>query len=89
MAKNNKPASSYAKPHTMSGKDVGVKAMNKSVSHEMYSNQGYPVAGDVNAKTPAAVVSIGANKGENMNGSWEFRGAGAATKGRKSYGPLA
>ena len=81
MAKDNKPAGAYA------GRFNEVN-MTKVVSHEQYSNQGYPVAGDMDSKTPSMVVSIGANKGKNKNGEITMRGAGAATKGTKCRGPM-
>ena len=79
--RDNKPAEAYAGR----AKEVNY---TKVVSHEQYSNQGYPVAGDMNAKTPSMVVSIGANKGKDMNGEITMRGAGAATKGTKCRGPM-
>ena len=80
MAKNNLPASSYAKPHTMSGKGVKVqenpgKEPNKSkldtsdVSLGQYSIS----AGDEPTKTTGI----------------KMRGTGAATKGLMSRGPMA
>jgi hypothetical protein len=89
-AKNVKPtpAGPYPLGHAKENKDASVYAKN----------------GTSVADGEAAVVKKGnqmddldisvagvfkKQKGENKNGSWEFRGAGAATKGRKSYGPLA
>ena len=80
MAKNNLPASSYAKPHTMSGKGVKVqenpgKEPNKSkldtsdVSLGQYSIS----AGDETTKTTGI----------------KMRGTGAATKGLMCRGPMA
>jgi hypothetical protein len=80
MAKNNLPASSYAKPHTMSGKGVKVqenpgKEPNKSkldtsdVSLGQYSIS----AGDEPTKTTGI----------------KMRGTGAATKGLMCRGPMA
>jgi hypothetical protein len=80
MAKNNLPASSYAKPHTMSGKGVKVqenpgKEPNKSkldtsdVSIGQYSIS----AGDEPTKTTGI----------------KMRGTGAATKGLMCRGPMA
>jgi len=86
MAKNNLPASDYAKPHTMADKAVDYK---KAISFEMYGNKGSKIAGDKSAKDPVDNVSIGANTKENMNGEVETRGNGAATKGRKARGPMA
>lgn len=80
MAKNTKPASSYAQPHTMSGKGVKVvenpgKEPNRSkletsdISVGQYSKS----AGDEKIKTDGI----------------KMRGAGAATKGVMSRGPMA
>jgi hypothetical protein len=80
MAKNNLPASSYAKPHTMSGKGVKVqenpgKEPNKSkldtsdISLGQYSIS----AGDEPTKTTGI----------------KMRGTGAATKGLMCRGPMA
>lgn len=78
MAKiNNKPASAYAKPHTMSGKEVTailptannmqyMKAVNVSVANS-HSND-YP---------PTKTSGI------------KIRGTGAATKGLMARGPMA
>ena len=85
-AKYNRPASEYAKPHTMKGKPVTVEPEGEGVRT---SNEGYPIAARINSKTPPMVVSIGANTEKNMNGEVEMRGAGAATKGRMSRGPMA
>jgi hypothetical protein len=86
MGKENGPASVYAKPHTMSGKPVTVEPEGAGVRT---SNEGYPIAAKINMKMPPMVVSIGANTEKNMNGEIEMRGAGAATKGRMSRGPMA
>jgi len=80
MAKNNLPASSYAKPHTMSGKSVTVssnpgKDPNRSkldtsdISVGQYSKS----AGDETVKTDGIKI----------------RGTGAATKGTMCRGPMA
>ena len=80
MAKNNLPASAYAKPHTMSGKGVKVvenpgKEPNRSkletsdISVGQYSRS----AGDEKIKTDGI----------------KMRGAGAATKGTMCRGPMA
>lgn len=80
MAINNKPASAYAKPHTMSGKEVKIssnpgKDPNRSkldtsdISVGQYSKS----AGDEQTKTTGIKI----------------RGTGAATKGLYARGPLA
>ena len=77
---NNKPASAYAKPHTMSGKAVTVEA-----------NPGFPPN---RSKTDDYDVSIGAisksagNETTKTSGI-KVRGTGAATKGLMARGPMA
>lgn len=77
---NNKPASAYAKPHTMSGKSVSVEANpgkepNRSkldttdISVGAYSKS----AGDETVKTDGI----------------KTRGNGCATKGTMARGPMA
>ena len=76
MAKENKPASAYAKPHTMSGKDVKAKVpeeTGKAYMDEMNISGG--------------VVSKGNYKAEKTSGI-KMRGAGAATKGTMCRGPM-
>jgi hypothetical protein len=83
MAINNKPASDYAKPHTMSGStdiDLGV-----SVDKDPNTLR----ADEVNPSTVAMTVSIGNKvRGPKTDGI-ETRGNGAATKGRIARGPMA
>ena len=80
MAINNKPAEKYATPHTMSGKGVSgdLPAMSVETGVE-YLNKSKPSIGNI-SKTPAAKVKTT---------GIETRGNGAATKGRKAYGPMA
>lgn len=85
MAKNNLPASAYAKPHTMSGKSVNPQ---KSISENKYGNKDFPAAGDVTPKTPVPGVSMGAMSEPKTTGI-KMRGTGAATKGTMSRGPMA
>jgi len=82
MAKDNKSAEVYAGRF----KEVDY---TKAVSHERYSNEGYPIAAKMNSKSPSLVVSIGANTDVNANGEVTMRGHGAATKGIKCRGPMA
>ena len=77
MAKENKPASAYAKPHTMSGK--GVKAEVKNETGAAYMNE---------MNISGGVVSKGNYKPEKTTGI-KMRGTGAATKGLMSKGPMA
>ena len=75
--KENKPASAYAKPHTMTGK--GVTADLKVVSPREELNQLNPSAG---------MVSKGNYKPIKTDGI-KIRGTGAATKGVMARGPMA
>ena len=80
MAKiNNLPASAYAKPHTMSGKSVGV-AEN-------------PGSGPNRSKLENFDVSVGnisksAGNEPTKTSGIKMRGTGAATKGVMSRGPM-
>jgi hypothetical protein len=77
---NNKPASSYAKPHTMSGKGVTVTAN--------------PGSGPNRSKADTVDMSIGAisksagNEPIKTSGIM-VRGGKAQTKGRMARGPMA
>ena len=77
---NNKPASAYAKPHTMSGKGVTV-AEN-------------PGSGGNHSKADTIDMSIGAisksagNEPTKTSGIM-VRGGKAQTKGRMARGPMA
>ena len=81
MAKiNNLPASAYAKPHTMSGKPVGISQNpgsppNRSKADTVNMSIGNisKAAGDEQVKTSGIKV----------------RGTGAATKGLMARGPMA
>jgi hypothetical protein len=78
--KNNKPASAYAKPHTMSGKEVKPstnpgKGPNKSALDQ------YDVS----------VGAVSKSKGDEptKTSGIKIRGTGAATKGVMARGPMA
>jgi hypothetical protein len=78
MAINNKPASTYAKPHTMSGKNIDVK--------DSVVKKGNPVE--------AIKISLGSQVFKSQNDEVKSdgikqRGHGAATKGFTSRGPMA
>ena len=80
MAKNNLPASAYAKPHTMDGKSVTVE-----------SNPG---KGPNRSKLDTADVSVGqysisAGDEPTKTSGIKIRGTGAATKGVMARGPMA
>lgn len=76
MAKENKPASAYAKPHTMSGKGVKAEVKNQSGASRMDE-----------MNIAAGTLSKGNYPAEKTDGI-TMRGYGAATKGIKSRGPM-
>ena len=78
--KNNKPASAYAKPHTMSGKTVRVEEN--------------PGKGKNNSKLDTLDMSVGnidksAGEYPVKKDGIKIRGTGAATKGVMARGPMA
>jgi hypothetical protein len=78
--KNNLPASSYAKPHTMAGEAVTVEAN--------------PGKGPNRSKAETVDVSVGnisksAGDKPTKTTGIKMRGTGAATKGLMSRGPMA
>ena len=79
MAKFNEAAEKYAKPHTMSGKEVSAQNAIKTKSGaETINEMNISVAG----------LSKGNYKPTKTDGI-TMRGHGAATKGIKSRGPMA
>ncbi len=77
---NNKPASAYAKPHTMSGKAVNVS-----------ENPGF---GPNRSKLDTLDISVGtysksAGDETTKTDGIKIRGTGAATKGVMARGPMA
>ena len=86
MAKvNNKPASVYAKPHTMSGGKVNV-AEAISVKQDPTKQS----ASEFKPGKPTGRVSLGdPNADDVKRDGITMRGAGAATKGIKCRGPMA
>jgi hypothetical protein len=81
-AKNNKDADAYSK------KGTGVTAEERSLSfpkdpNTMKADESLP------GGMPARSVSIGNKTREPKTSGIEMRGAGAATKGRMSRGPMA
>jgi hypothetical protein len=80
MATNNKPASTYAKPHTMSGKKVSIETN--------------PGSGTNRSKLDTVDMSVGAfskSAGDEpiKTSGIKIRGTGAATKGVMARGPMA
>jgi len=78
MAINNKPASAYAKPHTMSGKAIDAK--------ESVTKKGNSV--DAIKMSLGSQVFKAQNDAVKTDGIKQ-RGSGAATKGFTSRGPMA
>lgn len=76
MAKENKPASTYAKPH-------GVPATKVQDPNKLSADQITPktVAGRVSAGNPA--------RDDVKTSGIKIRGTGAATKGTMARGPMA
>jgi len=85
-AKNDKPASDYAAPHTMSGKKYTVESFQAMEDAIPYSTT--KAAKDVNIKDPIP-NGVGYGQAKEKTSGIEMRGAGAATKGRMSRGPMA
>jgi hypothetical protein len=77
---NNKPASAYAKPHTMSGKSVTVELPADSVE------TGSSFLKDSNMSV--GNVSRG-NYAPTKTSGIEVRGGKAQTKGKMARGPMA
>jgi len=80
MAINNKPASAYAKPHTMSGKAVRMESNPGSMPNR--------------SKADSLDMSIGnisksAGNEPTKTSGIKVRGTGAATKGLMARGPMA
>ncbi len=78
MAINNKPASVYAKPHTMSGKAV-------TTAESSVVKKGNPMD---ELNIGVAGISKGNTKPTKTSGI-KIRGTGAATKGTMARGPMA
>ena len=80
MAKNNLPASAYAKPHTMSGKSVTV-VENPGKEPNRSKLDTYDIS--------LGAISKSAGNEPTKTTGIKMRGAGAATKGFMSRGPMA
>lgn len=80
MVKNNKPASAYAKPHTMSGKTVKVEANPGKGPNQSSSNTVDVSVGNIDKSTGEYPTKTSGIK---------IRGTGAATKGVMARGPMA
>jgi hypothetical protein len=81
MAKiNNLPASAYAKPHTMSGKPVGISANPGSGPNRSKLDQYDVTIGN---------ISKSAGNEPTKTSGIVTRGNGCATKGTMARGPMA
>ena len=80
MAINNKPASAYAKPHTMSGKTVSVEK-NPGKNPNRSKLDVYDVS--------VGAISKSAGDETTKTDGIKIRGTGAATKGLMARGPMA
>ena len=78
--KNNKPASAYAKPHTMSGKSVKAET-NPGSGPNRSKLQEYDVS--------VGAISKSAGDEKIKTKGIKIRGTGAATKGVMARGPMA
>lgn len=87
MGKEVGQASEYAEPHTMTGKKIDSKGAMDAVYGGVDPNT--RSAKDVNPSTEAMRVSIGTKSSETKTSGIEMRGAGAATRGKMSRGPMA
>jgi hypothetical protein len=84
MAKiNNKPAAAYAKPHTMSGKEVGIDDYGIKPKMVPREQEWTPMCG-VAIENSITTES----RGVKTDGI-KMRGTGCATKGTMSRGPMA
>jgi len=89
MAKNNKPASSYAQPHTMSGKGMSVNDSLNNGGFRPDPNTMAANGSEPGGNVPARRVSLGDITREPKTTGIKMRGTGAATKGVMSRGPMA
>ena len=89
MAKNNKPASSYAQPHTMTGKGMSVKDSLNNGGFRPDPNTMAANGSEPGGNVPARRVSLGDITREPKSTGIVTRGNGAATKGITARGPMA
>ena len=89
MAKNNKPASSYAQPHTMTGKKQSVNDSLNNGGFRPDPNTMGANGSEPGGNVPARRVSLGDITREPKTTGIKMRGTGAATKGVMSRGPMA
>jgi hypothetical protein len=77
---NNKPATAYAKPHTMSGKAVGIESNPGKMPNRSKADTLDMSVGNISKSAGSETVKTSGIK---------MRGTGAATKGLMSRGPMA
>jgi hypothetical protein len=87
MGKEVGQASTYAEPHTMKGKKIDARAAQESVSGAVDPNT--LSSKQTKISTPAMRVSVGDCSAEPKTTGIKMRGAGAATRGTTSRGPMA
>jgi hypothetical protein len=84
MGKETGSASVYAEPHTMMGKKVNGEEVMKTGTYAQDK-----AGNDVNLSDPVKNGVGYGNTKETKTSGIEMRGAGCATKGRMSRGPMA
>jgi hypothetical protein len=77
---NNKPASAYAKPHTMSGKSVTVEANPGKMPNRSKLDTVDATIGNISKSAGDEKIKTSGIK---------IRGTGCATKGLMARGPMA
>ena len=82
MAINNKPASAYAKPHTMSGKTVKATTMPGKDS-------GLETLAAMQPRMSVGMYNNSQGREQPKTSGIKMRGTGCATKGVMSRGPMA
>ena len=80
MGKEVGPASTYAPPHTMTGKATRVEENPGSLPNSSEAN---------NVKMSVGNISRDPNAGATKTDGIKIRGTGAATKGTMARGPMA
>ena len=78
--KNNRPASEYAPPHTMTGKATRVEENPGSLPNSSEAR---------NVNMSVGNISRDPNAGATKTSGIKIRGTGAATKGVMARGPMA
>jgi len=87
MGKEVGQASVYAEPHTMKGKKIDARSAQDAVSGAVDPNT--LSSKQTLVSTPAMRVSVGDLSAPTKTSGITMRGAGAATRGKTSRGPMA